>query len=597
MLFSNITDYFKIYQKYLGRRLYIVFFLSLLAALAESLGITLLLPLIEAADFSEAQYDSAITRWINNLLAFMGLDGSMGGVLALIALVFMGKGLLKFGEGGYKSRLEANLMKELKSRMFDAYNAMDYRYYIQRNTGHFINVINSQVMGAIGSFNSFLQFNIQLLMSACYFVIAFFIAWQFTLMALIGGMILISLFKTLNHYVSSLSRKAAQEGSRLNMFLVQALQSFKYIASTGQNRHIRNGVVQSIGKLADYSFKRGLAQAFTESIREPVSVAFLIMVVAVQVVVLGGAIGPIVVVLLLFHRGMRSVINIQDFWQRTMGQIGSLEMVEKEFQATSESVEPDGTKVLGPFSREIKLQDIWFSYDQKESPVLQELSLTIPKNHTVAFVGESGAGKTTLMDLLTLMLRPSKGEIYIDGIAGKDIVRESWRTQIGYVSQETVVFDDTIANNICLWKGDYAKDPKIREKVEQAARKAYAYNFIKELPNGFETIVGDRGVRLSGGQRQRLFIARELFKKPSLLILDEATSALDTESEKYIQESIDQLKGSITVVIVAHRLSTIKNADIINILDKGRIIEKGSYLELTSDEKSRFGKMVSIQQL
>jgi subfamily B ATP-binding cassette protein MsbA len=182
-------------------------------------------------------------------------------------------------------------------------------------------------------------------------------------------------------------------------------------------------------------------------------------------------------------------------------------------------------------------------------------------------------------------------------VPGLEIDLMSWRSQVGYVSQETVVFDDTVANNISLWDGEYANDPDLRRRVQEAARKAHAHHFIEELPNGYETIVGDRGVRLSGGQRQRLFVARELFKQPNLLLLDEATSALDTESERYIQQSIDDLQGEVTVVIIAHRLSTIKNVDYVYLLDEGRVIEQGSYDDLRRHEASRFREMVEMQSL
>ena len=156
-----------------------------------------------------------------------------------------------------------------------------------------------------------------------------------------------------------------------------------------------------------------------------------------------------------------------------------------------------------------------------------------------------------------------------------------------------MVFDDTIANNISLWKNG---DDGTRAAIEDAAKRAYAHHFIEELPDGYDTVVGDRGVRLSGGQRQRLFIARELFKQPNLLILDEATSALDTESERYIQDSIDALKGEMTVVIIAHRLSTIKNVDYVYVLDHGRIVEEGPY-QLLREEEGRFKQMVEMQRL
>jgi subfamily B ATP-binding cassette protein MsbA len=225
------------------------------------------------------------------------------------------------------------------------------------------------------------------------------------------------------------------------------------------------------------------------------------------------------------------------------------------------------------------------------------MTLEIPVNTTVALVGESGAGKSTLVDLLTLMLKPRTGTVFIDGIPHGDVDLASWRDQIGYVSQETVVFDDTIANNISLWAGDMEVDSALRERVVQAAKQAYADHFIRDLPNGYQTVVGDRGVRLSGGQRQRLFVARELFKQPNLLLLDEATSALDTESERYIQQSIDALKGEMTVVIIAHRLSTIKNVDHVYVLDEGRIVEEGPYEELRLRENGSFREMVEMQRL
>lgn len=597
MFSSTVIYYLNVYREYLGRRIYLIFLLTLLAALAEGLGISLLLPLIEAADTGTAEYNNIAMRGINSILNFFGANESISAILIFIGVVFLGKGLLKFAEGGYKGYLESRLLEELKTKMYDAYNAMDYRYFIKRNTGHFINVINAQIHQSIGSFSSFLTFLTQVMMASSYLVFAFFITWNFALMAVAVGGTLLFLFKSLNLYVSRLSRKTAREASNLNKFLVQTLQAFKYISSTGQNKHLRKSVVESVKKLAGYQLRLKTAKAFTSAIKEPISIVFMIGIVAVQIFILGASIGPIAVALLLFHRGMRATINVQENWQSAMNAIGAIEMVEEEFRATSDSVEKDGDVEIQNLSEQIEFKDVSFHYNQDDKPVIEDISLTIPVNQTIAFAGESGAGKTTLADLMTLMLRPQEGDIYIDGIPGKEIHRLSWRKQIGYVSQETVVFDDTIANNISLWTGDYSNDLQTQDLVQEAAKKAYADIFISELPNGYETVVGDRGVRLSGGQRQRLFIARELFKKPNLLILDEATSALDSESEQYIQRGIDGLKGSVTVVMIAHRLSTIKNVDLIYVLDRGKIVESGTYDELNSSEESKFNKMVTIQKI
>ncbi len=322
----------------------------------------------------------------------------------------------------------------------------------------------------------------------------------------------------------------------------------------------------------------------------------ILIIIILQITLFDAPLAPIFVSLILIHRAMGHVMTIQSEWQKTMSSIGSLEMVETEINKVSKQQEPKGAIELSPLKDAIKLFNVNFSYNRNDGNVLEDVNLIIKANTTVAFVGESGAGKSTLVDMLTLMLKPDEGQLFIDGIQHHDIELTSWRRQIGYVSQDTVVFDDTVANNICMFQGDYNNDDKIKYELEQAAERAYAIRFIKDLPKGFNTIVGDRGVRLSGGQKQRLFIARELYKKPRFLILDEATSALDSESERFIQQSIDNLKGSTTVVIIAHRLSTIRNSDYIYVLDKGRIVEEGTYKGLIASGQS-FNKMVELQTL
>lgn len=481
--------------------------------------------------------------------------------------------------------------------MFNAYRQMDYKYYAENNTGHFINVINGQINNFIRSFDTFTRFLTMIIITVSYLSIAFLLAWNFALMAVGVGILLLFMFKYLNTYVQELSRKTSAEESVLNKFLVQTIQSFKYLSSTNQMQYLKGGVMASIRKLARYMFRQGAASAFTQAIREPVSVIFLLFVIIIQVMVFDSPIAPIFVALLLFHRGMQHMIGIQDDWQKTMEKIGSLEMVVKEFEVLKYNREKSGSHLIGSLSKGIRLVDVDFKYDDKETDVLKSINVEIPVNKMIAFVGESGAGKSTLIDTLTLLLKPKTGQIYIDDIKSSDIDVASWRSQIGYVSQETVVFDDTIANNICLWKGDFDNDSEVRKNVQEAAKRAFADEFIKNMGQGYNTVVGDRGVRLSGGQRQRLFIARELYKNPNLLILDEATSSLDTESERYIQRSIDALKGSMTVVIIAHRLSTIKNSDLIYVLEKGEIIESGTYDELSLNSESRFAQMVAVQSL
>ncbi|OOY42665.1 ABC transporter ATP-binding protein [Solemya velum gill symbiont] len=474
---------------------------------------------------------------------------------------------------------------------------MSYSYYTRRNTGHFINVINVQINQMLHVFMALVQLGVQLVNTLIYITLAFIVAWRFGAMALVIGIILVLLFRFLNSYVRELSRDTAAEHGQLSKLLIQSLHAFKYLTATGQMDHLQNGIKKSIHRLTGYEVRSGIAGAFTGAVREPITVVFIMVIVLIQMVVLEQPLSPIMISILLFHRGLNAVMAVQSTLQSTLGSVGGLEMVRDEFKAVCNEQETNGNQHIPPLGKAITLKNVDFGYDSQMGNVLHDISLEIPARTSVAFVGESGAGKSTLVDLITLMLKPQGGQVLIDGVPGKDVELASWRKQIGYVSQETVIFDDTIANNICMWVGDVEKDQELDQRVREAARQAHIDHFIETLPDGYQTLVGDRGLRLSGGQRQRLFIARELFRKPNLLILDEATSSLDTESEQAIQQSIDELKGQITVVIIAHRLSTIRKVDHIYVFEHGRLIEQGAYEELRDSDESRFGKLIAMQVL
>jgi ABC-type multidrug transport system fused ATPase/permease subunit len=572
---GDLRTYVRIYTRHLGRRMYLVFALTLATALTQGFGITLLLPFLSAVQvggpapaergWAEAQLHALLTR--------LGIADSLFGILAFMAVVFVAKGGLAFARSAYRGHLQAQLLRELKRRLF------------------------GQVNRFFHAFTSFVGVVSKGLTTASYFGFALLITWKFSLMALGLGLSLLAAFTVLNRYVRALSRKQAREASTLNTLLVQALQAFKYIVATHQVAPLRTRVVSSIRRLTGYTYRQNLAGAFTGALREPVSVLLILGIIALQVGVFQAPVAPILVALLLFHRGLQALLSVQGAWQQTMAQIGAVEMVAEELATVQARREDRTGRTPVPLRNGLSLEGVSFAYADDDGDVLHDISLTVPAHHTVALVGASGAGKSTLVDLMTLMLRPHAGTIRIDGIPHEEVDLAAWRDQLGYVSQETVVFDDTVANNIHLWQGDSEDDPALCERMVDAARRAHADHFIRDLPNGYQTVVGDRGVRLSGGQKQRLFVARELFKQPTLLLLDEATSDLDTASEQHIQNSIDALKGEVTVVIIAHRLSTVKNADRVYVLDEGRVVEAGTYHELRAREDGQFREMVEQQQL
>jgi ABC-type multidrug transport system fused ATPase/permease subunit len=241
----------------------------------------------------------------------------------------------------------------------------------------------------------------------------------------------------------------------------------------------------------------------------------------------------------------------------------------------------------------IECRNMNFRYNQDEDNfTLQNINLFIPSNKLTAIAGPSGAGKSTLIDLIMGLMQPESGQILVDGVPVSKDNLVSFRQSISYVAQDPFLFNASIRENFYMVKPD-ASD----EQIWEALQFASSSDFVRKLPNGLDTVIGDRGTRLSGGERQRLVIARAIIRKPSILVLDEATSALDTENEKKIQEAIERLKGTMTVIVVAHRLSTIKQADQVIVINQGILVEQGEFLKLAADSKSLFGNLLNNQSM
>jgi subfamily B ATP-binding cassette protein MsbA len=263
--------------------------------------------------------------------------------------------------------------------------------------------------------------------------------------------------------------------------------------------------------------------------------------------------------------------------------------IEEVLRATNTVDDNPSGKHLDHFEHGIEFKNVWFKYD--DVTILKNINLTIEKGKTIALVGASGAGKSTLADLIPRFHDVSEGEILVDGVNIKNYALKSLREQISIVTQEPILFNDTIAHNIALGEQDASM-----ENIQHAARVANAYNFIQRKEEKFNTNIGDRGTKLSGGERQRLTIARAILKNPPILILDEATSSLDTESEKLVQDAINNMMQNRTSIVIAHRLSTIRHADEIIVLQKGEIAERGTHESLMNAEGIYF-RLVQMNQL
>lgn len=541
---------------------------------------------------------SGLAGMVSSVLSFLGLNESALGVLGLIAGFFWIKGMLVFIALGYNSYLRGQLLYNIMSMSFINFTNVEYQYYTKRSAGYFSNVLNEQSARSLDAFRSLTLFVTQFISASIAFTLAFMVAWRFGLIAILAGIFLMPIFKFLNLYVRTVSRIVAAQKTALLNEVIQATHGFKYLTATNRMTQIGLSVKRLMRSLAAQQARAGFAAAFTQAIREPLAVTFIALLLITQLFYFKAELAPILVSIIFFYRGLNSAIGMQGSWQNGLEFVGSIELVSNELENLRAHQKTDGSEKFTNLKRAINLERVSFSYDGEAGYKLGPVDIEIGANKTVAIVGPSGSGKSTIADLLTLSLRPASGTISIDGQPIDALEASSWLNEIGYVSQEAVIFDDTILNNVSFFGGiSGTGKTEVLRRAKEAAAQAGLADFIEQLPHGYDSQVGERGVSLSGGQRQRLVVARELYRRPALLILDEATSALDAASEKLVQESIDRLGGQMTIVIIAHRLTTIRKVDYVYVLDNGLIAEHGPFDYLKEKDGSRLQNMILAQEI
>ena len=598
--YSAIPGYVKIYESYLGKKIYAIFIFSFLASVTEGLGFLMVLPLLQS--ISGNSLDTQIVVEGDNFLGFLeiffmhlNLEFTLRVVLITMCLLFFAKGIFLFASLSVNAYFRGVLVTRLKRELYFVYRNVDYEYFKQKSTGYFINTINEQSNRSLLGFYHLNLLIANIFNFLTYIISVSLVAFEFGIGAACIGLLLLFLFRNMSNYVRRLSRKTTEENGKLSQQLVQFVQAFKYLIATGQVGIFDTQILSSISKLSNYQMRSGVAGSFTHALREPIAVISIVAVIFVQVGHFNQPITPILVAILLFYKSLNSALGIQNSIQNTYEYIGGIEFVDKECHEAKKNKERTQSLSLDRLHREILFQDVSYKHNESENFALNDLSLSVKANTIVALVGGSGAGKTTVANLLCGIGRPTSGNISFDGHDYSLTDLGSLRNKIGYVSQENVTFDGSIIENITLEIGKNMFEVD-NLKIEKVAKMAGVSGFVSELPKGYETIVGDRGLRLSGGQRQRLFLARELYREPEILILDEATSALDVESETLIQKSIENLRGKITVLVIAHRLSTIREADMIYVLDKGSVVESGNFNTLRRKSSGKFKSFMDLQK-
>jgi ABC-type multidrug transport system fused ATPase/permease subunit len=589
---EKFVHYWRIFRRDTGKQLWLYLFLTLQVTLVESVGIGLFFPLMTGLQ-NEGGAKSKFEQIVADCLAFLGLEYRLENLLVCIVVIFMAKALIQFAAAVYQSKIVAQYQANISKRIFEAISSQEYKHFLSRNIGLLANASVGETSRATSALMRFATLFPSLISILIFSFLAFKMDWVLTLGVLGFGFLVMLLMRYVSRIARSLSYQNAESYGQLNDLVLQSFGAFKYLRSTMGLNPLRRKVDRTIDRLANGQFRISVTSNFSQILTEPVAILLLVGMLWHQTIIAKNPLAQVVVLALFFYRLIKEVMIFQSGWHGFSATMGSIDLVSSIISESARARENFSGKPYPGIAKAIRFEKASFSYGRRE--VIHELSLSIPKHSMVAIVGESGSGKSTFVDLLTGLQRPSQGAIFLDEISFAELDVSTFRPRIGYVTQEPALFNDTILQNISLWDG---RDPvTVRNQVLEAAEAANCREFIEEQELGFDTLLGDRGVNLSGGQRQRIAIARELYKKPDLLILDEATSALDSETEMEIQKSIEGLRGKLTTVVIAHRLSTIRNADLIYVFSSGRVVEEGQFAALYSRTDSYFRKYCDLQGL
>jgi len=558
----------------------------------DGFGLAMFIPLLTAtsdAPSAKGHQSSGILHTFTQIIEYLGFELNLNSVLGFLIVLFVVKGIVKYGQAVYQVHIRHYFIKRIRFQLVDSLQNLSYSGFLKLDSGQIQNTLTSEVNRLLSGFNAYFNTAQSAVMLVSYMTLAFFANYQFAIFITVGA----GLSNFLYHKIYTSSKKASIElskkGSDFNGLLIQAIHYFKYLKSTNYFSEFSKKLKKVIIEAEKINRKIGLYNAITTAAREPLIVIIVASVIFIEIKFVGVSIGSIVFSLLLFYRSLSFLIVIQNYWQTFIQSIGAMDAITTITAKMKDEQEIQSERVYSTFKQGIELKEIDFYYGQRA--MFKNLNISIPKNTTIALVGESGSGKTTLANIIANLLKVNGGAVLVDEENITDYNLDSFRSNIGYISQEPVIFSDNIYNNVTFWA---EKSIENEVKFRKAIQMAYLTDFVDSQPNKESTLLGDNGIMISGGQKQRISIARELYKDAEILILDEATSALDSETERIIQDNIQKLHGNLTMIIIAHRLSTIKEADQIYLMDKGKITEHGTFSELLNRSK-RFKTMVSLQ--
>jgi subfamily B ATP-binding cassette protein MsbA len=522
----------------------------------------------------------------------LGRNGLFVLLIGLAVVSQLLRSATEFGGDVAAAYLQAETEGDLRRGIFRQFMTMSYAQVRQYKVGDLASH-NEHVPQLGVTFERLNRIISQLLLLAAYVLVLFWLSWPMTLAAVIALILLSSSLRRLNLRVRRIAHKYKEANVTLSARTVEFLHGLRLIRSFARDDY----AIERIGTAIDQSVvarRRSLIWlAAISPVIDSVAVIGVALFLLSAFLLLGSqaqqALPRLATFLFVLYRLTPRVSVINKNWGLISSTWPFIERIADVLRTDDKEYLPNGQRPFTKLQEAIEFRNVSLHYNTTDRPAVHGLSFTIPRGQMVALVGESGAGKSTSIDLLLRLFDPTAGQILVDGVNLREFEVGSWREQIGVVSQDTFILNASIRDNLAFGRLD-ASDAEI----EAAARAAHAHEFIMALSNGYQTVVGDQGYSLSGGQRQRLAIARAILRSPQILILDEATSELDSSSERIIQQALDQLRNQRTVLAVAHRLSTIARADQILVLERGQLIEQGTHAELLA-LNGRYAQLWQIQ--
>ena len=593
LTFLRVLKYVRPYWKQLALSV----FFTILFSIFSGVSIYLAIPLLETL-FSQ-DYISALNKLgsssgflsdlKNTFFSFLFryvFSGTHSEALIKICIViiiaFFLKNISGYLQAYFMAYVEQGLVKDIRNEVYRHLHTLSLRYFTSERTGNLISRITNDVnIINTGISATFLNLVREPLLIVVFLMIAISINWRLTLISLLVLPFALYFISKLGLRLHKESRISQERMADITSVLQETISGVKVVKAFGmeefENKKFQTQTWRYFKSLLKITRIRNLASPITEFLSVVAGVV-IIWYGGMQVLELGTMrASEFLTFLIAIFQIMPPVKELTSVNNRIQESTSAAKRVFEILDIEPDIKEAPNAIELKEFKDEIVFENVWFSYNGTKNGdfILKGINLKVKKGEILAIVGPSGAGKSTLVDLIPRFYDPTEGRILIDGIDLRMIKIKSLRDKIGIVTQETILFNDTIRNNIAYGLEDCPID-----KIIEVAKAANAHDFIMQLPNGYDTVIGERGMKLSGGQRQRISIARALLKNPPILILDEATSNLDAESEILVQEAIERLMQNRTVFVIAHRLSTIRNADRIIVIDNGRIVQEGKHEEL-----------------